>query len=84
MATMHEAIKGMEDTTIMEEVAIGIKLIIEAGEGHLRDKIEIGEMTEVRVTVGLGQVLGQVQIETEFNASSAESMIILHKNVQLG
>ena len=41
-------------------------------------------MTEVGVTVGLGQALGQVQIGTEFNASSVESMIILHKNVQLG
>ena len=61
MATMHEAIKGMEDTTIMEEVAIGFKLIIEAGVHHLGDKIEIGEMTEVQVTIGLGQVLGQVK-----------------------
>ena len=41
-------------------------------------------MTEVRVTVNLGQVLGQVQIETEFDALSVDSMIILHKNVQLG
>ena len=40
-------------------------------------------MTEVRVTAGLGQVLGQVQIETEFNVSNVESMIILCKNVQL-
>ena len=82
MATMHEAIKGMEDTTITEEVAIEIKHIIEAGTGHLRDKIEIGEMTEVRAIVGLHQVLGQVQIETELDALSVESMIILHKNVQ--
>ena len=82
MATMHKAIKGMEDTTIMEEVAIGIKLIIESGVSHLRDKIKIGELIEVRVTVGLGQVLGQVQIETELDTLSVESMIILHKNVQ--
>ena len=82
MATMHEAINGMEDTIIMEEVATGINLLIEAGVGHLRDKVEIGEMTEVRVTVGLDQVLGQVQIETELDALSAESMIILHKNIQ--
>ena len=41
-------------------------------------------MTEVGVTVGQGQVLGQVQIETELYASSVESMIILHENVQLG
>ena len=82
MTTMHEAIKGIEDTMIMEEVAIGVKLIIEAGVGHLRDKIEIREMTEVKVTVGLGQVLGQVQIETELDALRLESMNLLHKNAQ--
>ena len=81
MATLHEVIKGMEGTAIMEEVVIEIKLIIEEGVCHLRDRIEVGEMTEVRVTVGLGQVLGQVQIETELDVSSVESMIILHNNV---
>ena len=40
-------------------------------------------MTEVGVTAGLGQVLGQVQTETEFDALNVESMIILHENVQL-
>ena len=39
---------------------------------------------EVGVTVGLGQVLEQVQIKIEFNASSVENMIILHENAQLG
>ena len=58
MATMHEVIKGMEDITITEEVATEIKLTIEEGVGHLKDKIEVGEMREVGVTVGLGQVLG--------------------------
>ena len=83
MAIMHEVIKGMEDMAIMEEVVTEIKLIIEEGVGHLKDRIEVGEMTEVRVTAGLGQVLGQVQIETEFDASNVESMIILCENVQL-
>ena len=41
-------------------------------------------MTEMGVTVGLGQVLGQVQAETELDALSVGRMIILHKNVQLG
>ena len=58
MAIMHEVIKGMEDMEIMEEVVTEIKLIIEEGVGHLKDRIEVGEMTEVGVTVGLGQVLG--------------------------
>ena len=48
------------------------------------NKGEVGEMAEVEVTVGLGQVLGQVQIESELDALSVESMIILHENVQLG
>ena len=72
MATMHKAIKGTEDIIITEEVAIGINPIIEVGVGHLRDKVETEEMTEVRVTAGLDQVLGQVQIETGLDALSAE------------
>ena len=61
MAITCEIIKDMEDTIIIiEEVAIGIRIIIEEGVGHLKDRIEIGEMTEAQVTVGLGQVLEQV------------------------
>ena len=82
VAIVHGAIKGMEDTTIMEEVVIESNLIIEAGVGQLRDKIEIGEMKEVRVIVDLGQVPGQVQIEIKLDALSVESMIILHQNTQ--
>ena len=58
MAIMHEVIKGMEDMAITEEVVTEIKLIIEEGVGHLKNRIEVGEMTEVRVTAGPGQVLG--------------------------
>ena len=58
MAIMHKIIKGMEDMVIMEEVVIEIKHIIEEGVGHLKGRIEVGEMTEVGVTVGQGQVLG--------------------------
>ena len=83
MAIMHELIRGLEDTTIMEEVVIGIKLIIEEGVGDLKGRIEVGEITEVRVIVGLGQVLGKYKIGIEFNALSIENMIILHKNTQL-
>ena len=49
----------------------------------MKNRIEVGEMTEVRVTAGQGQVLGQVQIEAEFDALNVENMIILHENVQL-
>ena len=34
-----------------------INLIIEEGVGHLKDRIEVGKMTEVRVIVKLSQVL---------------------------
>ena len=83
MAIMHEVIKSMEDMAIMEEVVTEIKLIAEEGVGHLKERIEGRRNEEVRVTAGLVQVLGQVQIETEFTASNAERMIILLKNVQL-
>ena len=84
MATTHEVIRGIEDITVTEEAVTEINLTVEDRVGHLKGRVEVGEMTEVRVTVGLGQVLEQVQIETEFDASSVESMIILHKNVPLG
>ena len=58
-----------------------INLIAEDRVGHVKDRIEVGEIIEVRVTGGLGQVLEQVQIETKSDAMSAESMIILHENV---
>ena len=61
-----------------------MKFIIEEGVGHLKDRIEAGEMIEVGATVGPDQVLGQVPIEIELDASNVESMIILHENVQLG
>ena len=41
MVTMQEVIKGMEDITIMEEVVMEIKLTIEEGVGHLKDRIEV-------------------------------------------
>ena len=32
---------------IIEEMIIGINFMIEIGVGHLKDRIEVGEMTEV-------------------------------------
>ena len=63
MAMTHEVITGKEGITIVEDVVIATSPIIGIGVDHLRDKVKIGEMTEVRVTAGLEQVLGQVQIE---------------------
>ena len=48
----------MEDMVITEEEVTEIKLIIEEGVGHLKGRIEVGKMKELRVTAGLGQVLG--------------------------
>ena len=38
------------------------------GIDHLRGRVEIGEIIEVQVTVGPGQVLEQVQTEIELGA----------------
>ena len=69
---------------IIEEVVIGIKIMIEKGVGHLKDRIERGETTKVQVIVGLGQVLEQEQTEIEFDVLNVENKITLHENVQLG
>ena len=82
MAIMHEIIKGMEDPTITEQEGIEIKIIIEEGVGHLKDRTEVEDMTEAQVTIGLGQVLEQAQKGIEFDALNVENMIILHQNVQ--
>ena len=57
MTTTHEAIRGVQEITIMEEAVIEINLIVEDEVGHLKERKEAGEIIEVRVTVGLGQVL---------------------------
>ena len=62
MVTMHEVIRGMQETIVIEGMIIEINFMIEIGVDHLKDKIEVGEMTEVGVTVGGDQVLEQVQI----------------------
>ena len=48
MVTMHEVIRGMQEIIIIiEGIITGIKLSIGIGVGHLRDRIEVGEMIEV-------------------------------------
>ena len=54
------------------------------GVGHLKDRIEVGEVIEVQVTIGCGQALEQAQIETELGVLNVGSMIILQGNVQQG
>ena len=47
MVTMHEVIRGLQETIVIEGMIIEIDLMTEIGVGHLKDRIEVGEMTEV-------------------------------------
>ena len=82
MVIMHEVIWGMQETIVIEGMIIGINIMIEIGVGHLKDRIDVGEMTEVWVTVGQDQVLEQVQIEIELGVLNVGNMTILWGNVQ--
>ena len=61
----------------LEEI-LGIKIMKEVGVGQMMSRLEVmtGGMTEVSVTVDQGQVLEQIPIEIDLDASSVESMII--------
>ena len=50
---IQEVIKGMEGIIIVitEEVAIGIKIMIEIRVGHMKDRIEMEETVEAQVIV---------------------------------
>ena len=48
MVTIHEVIKGMgEIMVIIEGMVIKIKITTRIGVGHLKNRIEVGEMIEV-------------------------------------
>ena len=47
MVTMHEVMRGMEETIVIEGMIIEIDFMTEIGVGHLKYRIEVGEMTEV-------------------------------------
>ena len=85
MSIICKVVRDIEGIIIItiEEVTIEIKIIIGIGVGHLKDKVQIGEMAEAKITVGPGEVLEQVQIEIGFDVLNVESMITSHKNVQL-
>ena len=61
--------------------------ILETGigpeKGHFQKTITKSLEIEVQAVVNLGQDQGQVLIETEFDASSVESMTILQGTVPL-
>ena len=56
MATMHEVSKGMEDN--YRRGSYRDQTYNRRRSRSFEDRIEVGEMTEVGVTVDLGQVLG--------------------------
>ena len=56
--------------------------MIGIGVDHLKGRVGIGEIIEVWVTVGLGQVLEQVQIEIELAVLNVGNMTTLQENVQ--
>ena len=85
MVTTHEVIKCMgEIMVVIEGMVIKIKIMTGIGIGHLRDRIEVGEMIEVSVIIGQDQVLEQVQTETGLGVSNVGSTTILQGNVQQG
>ena len=49
MITIQEVIKGTGETiiTIIEEVIIGIEVMIGIGVDHMKGRVEIGEIIEV-------------------------------------
>ena len=47
MGKMHETIRGIQETIVIEGIIIEIDYMTEIGVGHLKDRIEVGEMTEV-------------------------------------
>ena len=49
MVTIHEVIKGIAEIiiiTIVEEVIIGIKVMIGIGVDHMKGRVQIGEIIE--------------------------------------
>ena len=63
--------------TVTEGLVIEIKITVGIGVDHLKGRVELEEMVEVQVTAGLGQVLGQAQIDIGLDVSNAENMTIL-------
>ena len=47
MVIMHEVIRGMQETIVIKGMIIEINFMIEIGVGHLKDRIGVGDMTEV-------------------------------------
>ena len=56
----QEVVRGIGDRilTIIEGESLEVKITIETGVGHMKDRIETERTAELLVTVGQGQVQG--------------------------
>ena len=69
MDITQEVVKDMGDKIITTEGGtLEIKIMIETGVGHMRDRVEIKGMVEALVIVDQGQVQGQLQIDIRLDA----------------
>ena len=77
--------KGMGDRIIIttEGETLQIKIVIETGVGHIKDRKEMEGTVEALVTVDQGQVQGQLQIGIGSYALNVENMTILQGTVHL-
>ena len=80
---IQEVTKGMGDRIIIttEGKTLEIKIMIGIGVGHRKDRIETEGTIEALVTVGQGQVQGQLQIGIGLDALNVQNMTILQGTV---
>ena len=82
MGIIQEVIRVMEEIIIIiEEVIIEIKIMIEIGVGHMKDRIETEETIEVQAIANQDQVQEQVLNEIGLDVLNVGNMIILPGNV---
>ena len=81
---IQEVVRGVGDQIIIiEGETLAVKIMIEIGVGHMKDRTETEGTIEALVTADQGQVQGQLQIEIGLDALSVGNMIILQETVQL-
>ena len=83
---IQEVVRDMGDQiiTIIEGKTLEVKIMIETGVSHTKDRTKIEGTAEILVTVGQGQVHGLLQIQIGLDALSVGNMIILLGIVQIG
>ena len=84
MGTIHEVIKGMEETIITKEAIMEIKIIIGIGVDCMKGRLKTEEIVEAQVIVYRGQVPELVQTEIGLDFLNVGNTIISQENVHLG